>query len=186
MFADICNLVDRDATSLVVRAGPSIVQGLLAALLAVSAVSRVHKVCSIFIELTGIQHFEGRSAAVAIADWLHAAIQQLPRGEITKLYTLLVSLLYCFKVQQCIVPYNSRHIIQPSNRSCIVVGTLSTSEETSFLAECHTLLKAIADDRNEAKEGNTPDASAVHNCIASRKLRRYMRDFAERHQLDVV
>ena len=119
--ADVCNLVDTDATSLVVRAGPSIVQGLLAALLAVSAVSRVHKVCSIFIELTGIQHSEGRSAADAIVDWLHAAIQQLPLGEMTKFCTLLVSLLYCFKVQQCIVPYNTCDIIQPFKQAHVLL-----------------------------------------------------------------
>lgn len=106
--AEICNLQDTDATAIVIRAGPSIVQGLLAALLAVSAVSRVHKVCGTFIELTGIQHPEGQSTADSIVDWLHSAIQQLPRGEMTKLSALVVRLCCTnLEVQQCIVPCNS-------------------------------------------------------------------------------
>ncbi|KAL3139646.1 Nuclear import receptor [Trebouxia sp. C0009 RCD-2024] len=105
---EICNLQDTDATAIVIRAGPSIVQGLLAALLAVSAVSRVHKVCGTFIELTGIQHPEGQSTADSIVDWLHSAIQQLPRGEMTKLSALVVRLCCTnLEVQQCIVPCNS-------------------------------------------------------------------------------
>lgn len=84
--ADICNLQGPDATALVIRAGPSIVQGLLAALLAVSAVSRVHKVCSIFTELTGIQQSGKQSAADVVIHWLRSAIQQLPHGEIKSLH----------------------------------------------------------------------------------------------------
>lgn len=80
--ADICSLQQLDAAAMVIRAGPSIVQGLLAALLAVSAVSRVHKVCSIFLELTGIQHPGSQTAADAVVDWLRSAIQLLPYGEI--------------------------------------------------------------------------------------------------------
>lgn len=80
--ADICSLQHLDAAAMVIRAGPSIVQGLLAALLAVSAVSRVHKVCSIFLELTGIQHPGSQTAADAVVDWLRSAIQLLPHGEI--------------------------------------------------------------------------------------------------------
>lgn len=85
--ADICGLRDTDATLLVIRAGPSIVQGLLTALLAVTAVSRVHKVCSVFIELTGIQHPGRQSAADALVDWLRSAIQLLPQGKITKAFS---------------------------------------------------------------------------------------------------
>lgn len=80
--ADVCSLQQLDAGAMVIRAGPSIVQGLLAALLAVSAMSRVHKVCSIFLELTGIQHPGSQTAADAVVDWLRAAIQLLPHGEI--------------------------------------------------------------------------------------------------------
>lgn len=82
--ADVCSLQGSDANALVVKAGPSIVQGLLATLLAVSAVSRVHKVCSIFLELTGTQHNGIRTASDAIVDWLWSAIHQLPHGELCK------------------------------------------------------------------------------------------------------
>lgn len=106
--AEICNLQDTDATAIVIRAGPSIVQGLLAALLAVSAVSRVHKVCGAFIELTGIQHPEGRSTADSIVDWLHLAIQQLLHGEIRKFSALVVRpCCLNLELQKCVVPCNS-------------------------------------------------------------------------------
>ena len=82
--ADVCSLQGSDATDLVIRSGPSIMQGLLATLLAVSAVSRVHKVCSIFLQLTGIQHTGRQTAADAIVDWLQSAIQQLSHGELWK------------------------------------------------------------------------------------------------------
>ena len=84
--ADVCSLQGSDASALVIKAGPSILQGLLATLLAATAVSRVHKVCSIFLELTGIQHTGRQTAADAIVDWLRYAIQQLPHGELCKPY----------------------------------------------------------------------------------------------------
>ena len=62
---------------------------------------------------------------------------------------------------------------------------MDTNEETSFLAECCTLLRAVAKGRDEATAaGNRPDASVVHNFAASRSLKKHLRSFAERHQLD--
>jgi len=67
---------------LVYRAGQSIVQGLLAALLAVSALARVHKVCSIIVEMTGLSYPGGQTPDSCIAGWLHTSIQHLPPGEL--------------------------------------------------------------------------------------------------------
>ncbi len=67
---------------LVYRAGQSIVQGLLAALLAVSALARVHKVCSIIVEMTGLSYPGGQTPDSCIAGWLHTSIQKLPPGEL--------------------------------------------------------------------------------------------------------
>lgn len=64
------------------RAGQCIVQGLLAALLAVSALARVHKVCSIIVEMTGLSYPGGQTPDSCIAGWLHSSIQQLPPGEL--------------------------------------------------------------------------------------------------------
>ncbi len=67
---------------LVYRAGQSVVQGLLAALLAVSALARVHKVCSIIVEMTGLSYPGGQTPDSCIAGWLHTSIQQLTPGEL--------------------------------------------------------------------------------------------------------
>ncbi|DBA67383.1 TPA: hypothetical protein ACH3X2_001674 [Trebouxia sp. C0005] len=65
---------------LVYRAGQAIVQGLLAALLAVSALARVHKVCNVIVEMTGLSYPGGQAPDSCIAGWLHTSIQQLPPG----------------------------------------------------------------------------------------------------------
>ncbi|KAL0028373.1 hypothetical protein WJX77_002612 [Trebouxia sp. C0004] len=65
---------------MVYRAGQSIVQGLLTALLAVSALARVHKVCNIIVEMTGLSYPGGQTPDSCIAGWLHTSIQQLPSG----------------------------------------------------------------------------------------------------------
>lgn len=67
------------------------------------------------------------------------------------------------------------------------VGRIGTSEETSFLAECSSLFKAVAKDRDEATAaGNRPDASVIHNFSSSRNLKKHLRGFAECHQLDTA
>ena len=71
----------QSGSQLVYRAGQSIVQGLLAALLAVSALARVHKVCSIIVEMTGLSYPGGQTPDSCIAGWLRTSIQQLPPGE---------------------------------------------------------------------------------------------------------
>ena len=77
---DTCSISDEAAINMAYRAGPGIVKGLLAALLAVSALSRVHKVCTIFLELTGIQHTGGQAPANQVVKWLQLSVQQLAQG----------------------------------------------------------------------------------------------------------
>lgn len=66
---------------MVYRAGPKIMQGLFGALLAISALARVHKVCTIISKLTTLPHQEGQSPGVYITSWLHHALGHLPQGE---------------------------------------------------------------------------------------------------------
>ena len=182
--ADTCSLQGSDTSAVVIKAGPSIMQGLLATLLAVSAVSRVHKVCSIFLELTGIQQTGRQTTVDAIMNWLRSAIQQLPRGESCKPY-LGYALL--FNTQPAQLSCTSMCLQLLLTDLCDNVGVVDTTEETSFLAECCTLLRAVANGRDEATAaGNRPDASVVHNFVASRNLKKHLRAFAERHQLDTA
>lgn len=70
---------------------------------------------------------------------------------------------------------------------CDSVGRIGPSEETSFLAECSSLFRAVAKDRDEATTAGTrPDASVIHNFTSSRNLKKHLRGFAECHQLDTA
>ena len=80
-FTDICCTKDTAANAVAYRAGPEIVKGLLAALLAVSALARVHKVCTIFLELTRLQHSGRHNLADQILHWLQLSMQEIPQGE---------------------------------------------------------------------------------------------------------
>ena len=190
----MCSLQGSDASALIVKAGPSIMQGLLATLLAVSAVSRVHKVCSIFLELTGIQHNGRQTAADAIVDWLRSAIQQLPNGEASLNWGVMFTVMFTSTATLALLqPASStelyKHVPTTSllTELCDTVGLIDINEETSFLAECYTLLRAVAEGRDEATAArNRPDASVIHNFAASRNLKKHLRGFAERHQLDIA
>lgn len=69
----------------------------------------------------------------------------------------------------------------------IYAGTVGTEEEKSFLSDCSTLLRAVENERQKANATGAPiDVSTLFSFSASRNFKKTLRDFAERHQRDVV
>ena len=66
-------------------------------------------------------------------------------------------------------------------------GTVDADEEKSFLSDCGALLRAVQKEQEGANAAGAPiDASRLYSFSASRNFKKTLRDFAERHQRDVV
>lgn len=170
---------------LVYRAGQSIVQGLLAALLAVSALARVHKVCNIIVEMTGLSYPGGQPPDSCIAGWLHTSIQQLPPGEICACQTQIDGIVF---MQPIYINITSN--VHCNVRDCVcAAGLMEAQEQVRFASECSTLVQSIVAERKQsmyAGSSGTADNRTLQSSTVFKRLKKCVRDFAECHQHNIV
>ena len=176
---------------LVYRAGPKVILGLLCALLAVSALSRVHKVCNVFVELTRLSFPGGQTLDSCITGWLQAAIRQLPDGEMSACYICLLDLTdiqrkHCLSVawlDHCCRVQRLKNTQQDNMVCGCLAGIVGRDEQTLFQSECCNLIQAIGAEQKQAHlDGSSGDTAALQISTASRNLKKCLRDFAECHQ----